>query len=70
MMAGSAPTTINDGDEIVYIAGLDASNRPVIRPVTVSSQGLTCAGFDPFNLPDGGAGGTDGGGASDGARGN
>jgi hypothetical protein len=54
-MAGTAQATLTDGEEIVLVAALNATNQPTIRLSHVSRQGLTCAAYDAFAVPDGGA---------------
>jgi hypothetical protein len=54
-MVGTAQSTIMPGEELVLLARLNAMGRPVIAVGVVSRQGLTCAAFDAFAVPDGGA---------------
>jgi hypothetical protein len=58
-MVGMAQAAIMPGEELVLVAALNAANQAVIRLVRVSRNGLTCADFDVFAPPDGGAPGAD-----------
>ncbi len=65
-MSGTAQVAIMDGEEIVLTAGLNAMGQGSLKLTRVSRLGQTCAAFDAFAVPDGGAPGADAGAPADG----